>query len=188
MALSLSEYRDLIVGGSYIPIRQSPQKLSHGQEVARWLNQNQVNFQLFITQTPPAYRTRLLTQRHLTASAIGRIQVAIGSQHQLGWLAGFETFPESQDECHSHILIACDTVELDPYFIRKLLSFDGHTDVRQIKPGTSPVSYVLKQCQNPNCCWDFSENLLGMGLKPCSLDDFKQRFGLPIQQPIIKIR
>ena len=142
--ISLAEYRNLICDGKYIPIRSSPKK-TDGQEIATWLNVNGVQFQLFITRTPSVYQTTLQRQRELTASAIQRIQNSIGSQHRLGWLAGFETFPESNNQCHSHILVTCDTAELDSYFTRKLLCWDSHTDVKEIKPGTQELR---NKCSN----------------------------------------
>jgi len=78
----------------------------------------------------------------------------------------------------THIILtswsAVDT-KLDPYCVKKLLSWDSHTDVRRTDPCKSAVSYVLKFCQNPNCDWMLSDNLLSMRKAAVSLNQFKEQ-------------
>jgi hypothetical protein len=187
--MTLEQHRQLIGPSSLAQKFETPRK-SHGQLVADWLRTEGVDFQLFITRTPSVYQTTLQKQRELTANAIRMIQESIGSQHRLAWLAGFETFPGLTNQCHSHILVASDTVEFDPYYIKKLLSFDSHTDVKRVDPQRSaylgPVGYTLKQCTNPNCDWDFSDNLLEMRKKTIGLADFKKAFHISQQTPVLR--
>lgn len=175
MPISLEEYRTLILGDD-LPLRLigRPSPLTPYVE---WLSG--INWTGYIT-LECVHDSTIAYHRNLLEFMFAGYQM--WSHAKIGWLCGFEVYPV----CHVHILLTSD-LPIDLGFFRSFLHlYPVWYNIQPYDGKLNGLYYVLKRSKTPPNEWDLSPSL--KEFLPISLAEFKEKFSIPQQYPVLPAR